>query len=343
MTSESIRGPGELIAVIPLLIGFVPHESVVVTGLDDGGEVAVIMRVERGDLGVPDLVEPMMADVTATLRREGATKVILVSWTTDDVSLGCEALDVLTPRLEHDVKVLDSWATDGRTYGGPGCADQRCCPPGGRPIPQCTAIPMARVSRRIGHRPLPPSSDQRQQVRNIARVAQRWEKKLELGRDEWCERSWKEIRSHMEAPAGAPAWGKVLGGLQDVRVRDALIVSWLGASDEVISDVLHGRDTEGVDDVMSGALRPGTATIPEPSDLVSAREWVETLVTVATQRRRAVAHSLLAVLHWWNADLAGCEAETRRALACDPGYSLASLLADMCAYGLRPGWAQTRG
>ncbi|GMA33950.1 hypothetical protein [Demequina litorisediminis] len=133
-------------------------------------------------------------------------------------------------------------------------------------------------------------------------------------------------------------WGKAVASLQDVRVRDALIVHWLGATADVVDDVLVGRASEGVHRVMDGALRPGHAATPDAAVLAQAFEWCARALRVTRSRDRAVIHALEAVLAWWSADIRRAATFARDALACDAGYTLAILVAEMCAVGLGPGW-----
>src|SRR5690606_4365988 len=53
-THPTMKGPGELLATIPTLLGFEPRESVVVIGMRGAADMGVMMRVDRDDCLIPE-------------------------------------------------------------------------------------------------------------------------------------------------------------------------------------------------------------------------------------------------------------------------------------------------
>ncbi|NTV38934.1 MAG: DUF4192 family protein, partial [Demequinaceae bacterium] len=65
--SVHVRTPGELIASLPVLLGFVPLESVVVVGIGASGRVAPVIRIDRGDCLIPELAQSVAVAVAGHL------------------------------------------------------------------------------------------------------------------------------------------------------------------------------------------------------------------------------------------------------------------------------------
>lgn len=343
MTTSTIRNPGDLIAALPAMLGEKPHDAVIVLGTARDGEVLAAVKVDRVDLCVPELSPDTAAVVARDLALAGAARAIVVSWSDLAPGAGCAALDEIMPFLRLEGIDAHAWVTDGGHYWPGLCADPECCPPDERPAPRVAAVPhvtQVTVDRwrhgGLGHDPVVEVS--RNDKRSANRGADRWAAKRAEDRDWWCRESWQHVDVTSEGDAEPPTWGRCIAGIQDVRVRDAIIVMWLGGSPSVIRDVLEGRASTGVHAVMEGALRPGSATVPQPEVCDAALEWSVQALAYARVRERAAIHALRAVVLWWGDDLAGARRAAARALECDDGYTLAMLLAEMCDLGLRPGW-----
>ena len=113
---HDIRGPGELIAAIPLLLGFEPRESVVLVAILGGGRLGVLLRVDRADCLQADVVGPLSRGVVAHLARDGARSAIAVSFTEDPVRLACAATDALRPALVAAGIDVEGWAVANGRY-----------------------------------------------------------------------------------------------------------------------------------------------------------------------------------------------------------------------------------
>lgn len=131
--TSHIRGPAELLQAVPYLLGFHPHQSLVLVGTADG-LLVVTARLDLADTCVPGLV----VDTVAAIRRGGATAVIGAVYDDDAVrdAVGGD------PRLSA-AKVADQLDAAGAAAGcrisdvllvGAGrwwslsCGSPRCCP-----------------------------------------------------------------------------------------------------------------------------------------------------------------------------------------------------------------------
>ena len=143
--------------------------------------------------------------------------------------------------------------------------------------------------------------------------------------------------------APAPLVGRAIASLQDKRVRDAMIVEWLGGPPAAIADTLLGQESAEVTAVLDGAMRDPGVELPVPGEMVAALRWCRRLIAHARRREQAPMYTLSAVALWWGGDLAAAHDSTRQALRCDPGYSLAVLMNDICEVGVSPAWQRAQG
>ncbi|WP_084078609.1 DUF4192 family protein [Demequina sp. NBRC 110057] len=341
METTTILGPGELIAALPDMLGYTPTEAVVVVALDRGGMVLCAAAVDSVDLAIPELAPSIGPILARDLAEAGTRRAIAVSWSDAAPGAVCPELEELAPDLRAVGIEPCLWATDGDRYWSPECHDDECCPVEGRPLPRGEWGSGGRAAARARHRSSrarPVASDA--QRRSARRAADRWWRRRSEDREAWCLRAW-DLTIGCGPDSDAPAWGKTIASLQDVRVRDALIVRWLGAEAAVVADVLTGTASEGVHRVMDGALRPGSATVPSAAQIGEGLRWCHEGATYARRTERAVLHALCAVLYWWADDLTASREAAADALDCDPSYSLALLVAQMCDRGLAPGWRRS--
>ena len=338
MTSRTLHGPGELIAVMPAILGFQPQESVVVVALSAIGEIDLTMRVDRADLLLPEVADQAAATIASQLRRVAARRVIVLSFTDSDVSVSCDAVDAVMAAIEPVVDQATAWTSNGRTYRAPGCADIQCCPPEGSPLPLC-ALPST-ATPRMGPSPAG-SAGARQperERRRAARAGDRWWSRREQDLQRWRSDALTRLTESMGQGADALELGRAAVCLRDVRVRDALIVTWLGGTAQAVVDVLDGRSTAEVAAALDGALRDADRPPPAVADVEAALDWLRRMLALARRRDTAAIHALIAVMTWYDGALDEARVAAREALACDDGYSLAGLIEDVCLAGLEPAW-----
>lgn len=346
MHTHHLTGPGELIAAIPTMMGTTPHDAVVVVGIAGTGAIVAAVTADHVDLEIPEVARSLGESIAANLRANDAHRVIIITYTDEDVTMGCPAVDSLRPSLEGAVDIVDVWACDGERFVAPGCADSDCCPPQGHPVPGSPINMAARASvSAVGHAApawdddvAPPG-----RRRSAARAADRWSARQSADVEEWRCEGWSLCGDSFALDAPAPVVGRAIASLQDVRVRDAMIVEWLGGPPAAIADALLGHDSAEVTAVLDGAMRDPDVKLPATGQMVAALRWCRRLIAHARRREQAPMFALSAVALWWSGDLDAAGDAARQALHRDPAYSLALLLGDICEAGVSPAWQRAQG
>lgn len=341
MQTHHLTGPGELIATIPTMMGTTPCDAVVVVGIAGPGAVVAAMSADHVDLAIPEVARSLGESMAANLRANDAHRAIIVTFTDEDVTVGCPAVDALRPELESVVDIIDVWACDGERFVAPGCADGECCPPAGHQVPPSSIeLPVLTSVSAVGHAApaydddaAPPS-----RRRSAARAADRWSARRLVDTEGWRCESWTLCGESWAPAAPAPLIGRAIASLQDVRVRDAMIIEWLGGPPTAIVDTLLGHDSAEAKAVLDAAMRdPGTEP-PVPAEMMSALQWCGRLIAHARRREQAPMYTLSAVALWWAGDSNAAMDSVRQALHRDPGYSLAVLVGDILEAGVSPAW-----
>lgn len=343
MQTRHLTGPGELIAAIPMMLGRTPRDAVVAVGMDGSGEIVAALSVDRRDAAVAESAGSVGRAMAARLRRVAARRAFLVTFTSEDVSLACPAIEALRPEIEAAVERIDVWACDGAHFYSPGCADPGCCPAGGSPVPW-TALQAGAVTSASALAHAAPDDDDAAappaRRRSAARSADRWWVRRDDDAEQWRCDSWQRLSDAFPLDAGAAALGRAVAGLQDVRVRDALIVEWLGGSGEAVVDTLLGRESAAVADVLDGAMRDPLRKPPNEAEVVASLRWCRRLIAHARRRQQAPVLALSAVVLWWSGDLIRAGRSAEAALRRDPKYSLARLVHDVADAGIAPAWTR---
>ena len=135
-----LAGPGELAAALPVLLGFVPQESLVLVCLQ-GRRVGLIARY---DLPPPEHDGVLAADVEARVRAAGAERACLLVCTDATGPAPREPLVTLLRGLPLDL--LDVVLVRAGRWRSYLCRDLACCPPHGAPLPeQAPALTLVRA------------------------------------------------------------------------------------------------------------------------------------------------------------------------------------------------------
>ncbi|WP_159448702.1 DUF4192 domain-containing protein [Demequina sp. NBRC 110053] len=345
MQTRLIHGPGELIAAIPRMLGYVPHEEVILAGVAKTGAIEVLARIDRTDLVLRDLDGEVARAVATEASRSRVARAILVSFTSKPSGgAGCEAATQLAQALTACSIDVDLWVCDGERYWSPGCGDEACCPARGRALPPTSAhsrrangAPGERLELSGSPAGLEEAAAER---RRASGAGDRWWRRREADTPGWRAAALVKVRESARPDATVLDLGRAAVSLRDVRVRDALMVAWLRGGQREIEDTLAGRASEEVARVLDGALHDASHPPPRRAQVQEALEWCGSVARVSRRRDRAGVHALEAVLLWWAGSLDGALSATSRALSCDPDYSLAQLVAQMCEADLRPAWAR---
>jgi hypothetical protein len=138
-----IGGPGELMVILPQLLGFTPHESLIVLSLrEPRGRLGLVQRIDLlPDDDLPD--DAVMAFVQRCVA-DGATKVVIAVWTEEQ---DCAAGRPQTPLVERlgaaarseGLMVQDALLVRSGRWWSYICGEPRCCPPEGTPLSDSAA------------------------------------------------------------------------------------------------------------------------------------------------------------------------------------------------------------
>jgi len=324
-----LTSPGEIAAVVPVLCGFVPTESLVVVALHGPRKrIGLTMRFDL-DWAVVDL-RAAAAEIVERLRLDGAARVVLVVFSAlpDEASdrgrVGLVLTDLVDDvrdacrdrRIAVDEALL---VRDGRWWSYV-CSNDVCCPPEGTRLAEqpTPALQLVEVERVLGGRAV---LESREQLRAsvaapVLLTAAACRQQLEAAAEQWWDRHHRDGRQALSAQGVAAtrtllsrveAGGTVTGheaaalavAVQDVLVRDE-VATWCLRRHEVLLSVLVQTARQVVP--------------PQDAAVLALLGWV------------AYAHG--------DGGLANVAPE--RCLASDPDYSLAHLLVEMLARQVPP-------
>jgi len=329
-----IVGPDSIVAALPYIIGFTPHDSLVVMWMR-AGCVRLTMRLDLPPIGASPL-----GWIDAVMEHRGTHDEVIVcivpsndegARTPNGNLRAHDLIDGLLLRLQaQSCPIRDCLLIVGDRWWSFLCAEPECCPPDGtevdpRVVDEVAArFALAGVARlpsrqsvlaicapdvvvQATHRPLV-----RQARRALAarlRSAVEPSGALEAWRDEsigsirhWLLESWSPTPQDSHEPA------QIMVALCDVRVRDTVL--W-----EVAQSRHH--DAHRAFDRAAEVLRAAPRGVIAPIGTVTA------------------------LLAWLIGDGVRATAALDRVSADDPDYSLAELLRGSLAAGLPPsGWLE---
>lgn len=119
------KNPGDLLAMVPQLLGFHPEDSLVLLTLGDAAErFHARVDLPGDESGISEAVS-MLSEV---VRRSAVSRVVVVTYS-DDHCISCEVTEALRRKLEaQGADVVEAIRADGeRWYSLTGCTEP-CCP-----------------------------------------------------------------------------------------------------------------------------------------------------------------------------------------------------------------------
>ena len=146
----TLTSPLDLLNAVPFLIGFQPKDSIVILSLREEA-IDLAMRIDFPhslDLG-------QLETLVGHLTRNGAEAAIIISYIPEsnsdaDLILKCFAETI----EERSIPVKEALVIVGDRWRSTLCADERCCPPEGSPLPVLTDSRIAAEQVALG-RPIP--------------------------------------------------------------------------------------------------------------------------------------------------------------------------------------------
>lgn len=132
----------------------------------------------------------------------------------------------------------------------------------------------------------------------------------------------------------------ILDALEDIWVRDAIVMELLGADTDLCARVaIRDARNEEIRDVLMNGLTGGM-TEPDPDTLAALEAATQHLDAHADNNTPAATATLRGLLAWRADQAQEAMRQLDRARAADLTYSLAGILREVVATGLRPAWTQ---
>jgi hypothetical protein len=321
-----IGSPTALLAVVPVLLGFEPGNSLVVIGTDrPRAEVRLTLRYDLPD---PALAGAVARHATSVLSAQRIQTTLAVGYGPEHlVSPVAEALRDRAPRA--GITVMELLRADGQRYWSYVCTEPACCPPEGTPF-DVTDHPAARAMAADGAQVLASREQLAATVRPVTGDAA-----------ERMRRSTREAEEHV-----ATAVERVARSGRKAAVRRLIAAIGLPAVSEAISRYRAGGrlDLEEVAwlSVMLRDLRvrdDAWARMRPEHREAHRRLWTDLTRLARPGYVRAPA-SLLAFVAWQSGNGALANVALDRALADDPYYSMAVLLRQVIDTGAPPSLAR---
>jgi uncharacterized protein DUF4192 len=299
MTSLTLRSPADVLAAVPYLLGFHPTNSVVLIGLR--GKRVIFQA--RTDAPVPHEIDSVAAYLAAVSARQSPTSAIIIGYGPEHPIE--RALSALRAAVEvTGVRVADVLRVHEDRYWSLTCADPSCCPPDGSPVDSAgTAVAAAMTYE--GMVALP----DREALSDALSAAPGAGIEPELAR----------ARERLDqAQAGGARRRRAVAR---IAVRDALERYASGGrldDDEVAWLAVLLTDTRVRDEAWQRML--GVEPRDEHESL-----WRDLVRRLPDWYAPAPA-TLLALAAWRAGDGTTASIAAERALAADPGYTLAGLV-----------------
>jgi hypothetical protein len=346
MNQIRLRGPGDVVAVLPYQLGYHPQDSIVVVALGD----RAVGLIERIDVPDPHHAGEAAQALAGPLLRDRPEAVMLVGYESC-AGRARPTLDALRQVLvEADLDVLDRLVVrDGRWFGLD--CNASCCPPEGLPV-QAADTPAVAEYIGLEVSPLSGRGDLADLVAASPAAAEGVGAALasttgashhspDLAGWLAALSRWAVVCDVSGDAAevddlGAVEVARLVRSLEDLELRDGL-VAWL-CPGSLPLDCL----SPDVVDALRSCLPSPTwrARSDDGSGAIAGRRLLarlQALVRAVPDQHAAAPLTVLANVAWWRGDGALARTCLDRALDATPGYRLARLLERMLDLGVRPG------
>ena len=321
---ESLDG---VLAVVPHLLGFHPSSSLVVLGIGGPGrQIKVAFRYDLPDPPDPSQAAEIAAHATAVLRRQDLPSAMTVGYGSG--SLVTPVTDLLRGALSGaSIEIRDQLRVEDGRYWSYLCADPRCCPAEGVRFdvlrhPAAAALSAAGLTAlsdraSLAHTLAPATAAAGQMRRATERAVRRaaaLNGPADQGRSEAGARLLAESRRSVQEALARYRSGKA--------ITDHDTIAWLTVA---LSDL---------------RVRDDAWARMDPDFAVAHRRLWTDLLRHAIPRLVPAPAALLAFTAWQGGEGALAIMAVERALAADPGYSMALLLGEAVQAGLPPSAAR---
>jgi Domain of unknown function (DUF4192) len=321
--------PAALLTLVPHLLGFVPEVSLVVLGVEPPRHrIRITLRYDLPDPPEAGLVADVAAHAVAVLSKQRLTAAVVIGY-------GPEALVTPVARELRDaawqagIDLHESLRAEHGRYWSYACGDEECCPAAGVPFDvadPADAAALARIGPVLASR-----ADLAARVAPLGGIAAESMRQATRRAEQHVTRLLGKVRKsarlgaarHMIAAEGLAAVGAMIS-----RYRDG---GRFTSDDEIARITVALRDLRVRDDAWA-RMDPAYAE-------AHLRLWTDVLRRAQPGHAAAPA-ALLAFVAWQSGDGALANVALDRALAENPGYSMASLLRQVIAAGAPPSLAR---
>jgi hypothetical protein len=322
-----VSSPAGVLAVVPHLLGFHPSRSVVVIGLSGASDqVAMAFRYDLPDPPDAELAADIAAHAAEVLSRQEVPAAIVIGYGPADLVIPV-AGQVVGALVHAGVQLREILRAEGGRYWSATCKDPACCPAEGHSYDPCSH-PAAAMLDAAGLSPQPdraalartlePEPGMTRAIRQAtSRALRRVDKVLAQAEMDG------DAPAAVLAEVGRAAVCQAIHRYRDGgRITDRTMLAYLAVS---VTD-LRVRDDAWA-----------------RMDLEHCRAhlllWTDVVKGAAPEFVPAAA-SLLAFTAWQCGEGALANVAVDRALAADPAYSMALLLAQAVQSGLPPSSAR---
>ena len=355
------REPRDLLSYVPFRLGFIPRDSLVMVCREGRrGRVGLVARQDlpAGWSGLEALTRVLASFAV----RDGAAGVLLVVYWADPVPP--HVVSVLRRAFrDAGVEVDDVFHVDGERYRCLTCSSS-CCPPAGRPLSDLESSFVGAEMVLRGSRVLPDREALAGDLEPLEGEGRdELDRELALAQARWRSRGPVLLRRRMQAlrvweagvraalggaavPLTPKAAAVLVTALQDVAVRDAVILGTVPGGGRGADACVHGADGPDLDAALEAAFGSSGdggrwPEAPDP-ELVDAVEVVlKQLVRAVGDGRREGPLSVLAWLAWWRGDGARADLLVTKLLESDPAHTLGRLLRTALDRYVPPPWVRS--
>jgi len=324
--------PAALLRLVPHLLGFMPEESLLVIGVTPPRDrIHVTLRYDLPDPPEADLVADIAAHAVGVLSAQRLTAAVVIGYGPETLvtPVANELRDVAR---QAAIDVRDFLRVQDGRYWSYVCANQACCPPAGVPFDAAAIDPAeAEALASVGDRILASRAALAARVAPLGGIAAESMRQATRRAEQHIAQLLAKVRKsarlgaarHMIAAEGLAAVGAMI-----TRYREG---GRFATDYEIARITVALRDLRVRDDAWA-RMDPGHAEAHQ-------RLWTD-VVRRAQPGYVAAPAALLAFVAWQSGDGALANVALDRALADDPGYSMALLLRQVITAGAPPSLAR---
>ena len=324
--------PAALLRLVPHLLGFMPEASLVVIGIAPPRDrVRVTLRYDLPDPPGADLVAEIAAHAVGVLSAQRLTAAVAVGYGPEP-QVTPVARELREGAWQAGIDVREFLRVQNGRYWSYECGNEKCCPAAGVPFDAAAADPAeAAALAAVGDRVLAGRAAVAARVAPLGGIAGESMRRATRRAEQRIAQLLAKVRRSARLGAARQmiaAEGLAAVGAMIARYRDG---GRFTSDDEIARITVALRDLRVRDDAWA-RMDPGHSAAYQ-------RLWTD-VVRRAQPGYTAAPAALLAFVAWQSGDGALANVALDRALADDPGYSMALLLRQVITAGAPPSLAR---